>query len=174
MKAIGTSSISNRQRLWLLVALVLVLGTVLMRRKILPTWNKWRACEHLLADQQAGIDPVLEEQRLRQRLQELNSAWGDERPAEEKWSEVLTRVGAGNSPLVSIAPEHVELSAERTIRTLPIVVQGGVQDLLHLTDSLEHRTPGVHLASLDLHVDQRDRERRRPLQATLLLRTIAP
>lgn len=167
-----------RQRLLLLVGCALVLGTLVVRKKVAPTWNRWRECRQLEEARRSGTDMQVESQRLGKVLQEMTARFGGDRPANDRWREVITCIGSGAAPdsptLISLSTEHVESIGGRTVHTLPVVVQGSTESLLRLAHTLGSRTGGVHLASLYIEAVRPRRDEPRRVQATLYLRTIAP
>jgi hypothetical protein len=167
-----------RQRLLLLVGVALILGTLLLRKKVGPTWQRWRECRQLEADEHAGTDIHANKQRLEEKLHEMTLRFGGDKPANDRWREVISRIGSGTGPdtptLITLSAEHVESIGENTVHTLPVVVQGSTESLLRLADALGSRTDGVHLASLYIHATRPRRDEPRYVQATLYLRTIAP
>lgn len=167
-----------QQRLLLLVGGALILGILVMRKKVGPTWGRWKECRQLETEQLSGGNMEAERERLGTTLQAMTLRFGGDLPANDRWREVLTRIGSGttaNSPtLIRLSTEHVESIGGRTVHTLPIVVQGGTEPLLRLANDLECRTTGVHLASLYIESTRPGRDAPRQVQATLYLRTIAP
>lgn len=174
----ATAGTDYRKRLLLLAAGAALLFVVIGKKRLGPTFSLWRDRQHLEADLRAGVDVGAEKARLTARLAELNARAGGDRPAEERWRHLVSTIGAATGKeqvqLVNLAPEHVETAGERTLHTLPVTLTGRTQALLAFTDRLEQDTAGVHLASLDLHLQRSLMGQPPKLLATLYLRTIAP
>lgn len=182
MKQAAATRMGYRRRLLLLAAGSAVLLLLVMRKRVLPTWSLWQECRRLEADQRAGVDLEAERQRLEARLAEITARSGGDGPAEDRWRAVIGSIGSGgpDAPrLIALSPEHLQVTGERTIHTLPVVLEGRTGTLLRFCDRLERGTTGVHLVSLDLHTTRptafgTSTGAPRKLHATLYLRTIAP
>lgn len=178
MNSKPSTGTDHRRRLLLLVAGTVLLCAVVLKKRVVPTWSLWHDLQQLEADQRAGIDVVAETARLSARLNELTVQAGGDRPAEERWRAVLSRIGSaadeGGPQLVSLAGEHLEPMGDRTLHTLPVVLTGRTDELLAFADALERDANGVHLSSLDLHLQRSITGHPPKLLATLYLRTIAP
>lgn len=174
----STAGMTYRRRLLLLSVGAAVLVLLVMRKRVLPALSLWQECRRLEADQQAGMDPTAERKGLEQRLAAITARTGGDTSPQDRWRGVLTSIGAGHGAdaprLISLSPEHEQPSGDRTIRTLPVVLQGNTAMLLRFCDRLERRTDGIHLVSLDLRATRPPAGGQRELHATLYLRTLAP
>jgi hypothetical protein len=173
-----TFHLDHQRKFLLLAVVVCALGCVFVQRKLLPTLRAWQELHAAQAELASTAELGHEQARLHAQLDRLDRQLNAGRAGADRWSELLARTTAfghdGGAALHEVSAEHVESTQGLTVRSLPVVLEGRADALLTSADRLERELPGVHLASLDLHVPPAHFGRSRTLLATLTFRTVSP
>lgn len=166
---------SYQKRIWILVALSLLLLLVLIKRKWIPSVERWSENKTLIAEKEYGIDPAQALVILRDENAELDKLI-DRSAKNSLWSEALDLLSNNQlSPITleHIDEEHVIEQDGYRISTLPITVRGSSEEVLTLIRAFENELPSVRVHSVRFLAKKASHRRKRSLYSTLILRSIS-
>lgn len=168
---------SYQGRCWLLGIGAVLLLTVLWKKRLSTTVERWRAAtamvEGLNGQTEAGARVIA----LRSELTALNSSLGDiDLPADGIWRNVLERIGQRGATngveLHKVDAELVSTADGNVLHVLPVTIAGRYAELLRTTTEIERAVPEAHPISMHFHTERASYGKPRKLLLTLYLQKI--
>lgn len=171
------NKIGYKQRFFGITVLAILLASMMVSKKIWPEVHRWNTIQELRDHGSSSVTLTSEQRELRPIVDQLKASIGSRKQTFQKWQTIIEMITNGTNSsavkLKSVQQEHLIETKGYQVSTLPIEITGGTEELLHVAQSLEADSLGVHVFSTRFHVERNTMSDQRVLTATILLRCIS-